>query len=93
MQEPLAQQTIFQHTAQVLRLSLGKGRNGGSACAPGSQQLQNKLLVLARGNFFHVSDPSNFYLGTLSAGGSVPAKIWADTTAIEKKFCKNEPRS
>lgn len=52
LHEPLAQQTIFQHAAQVLRLSLGKGRNGGSACASGSQQLQNKLLVLASGNFF-----------------------------------------
>lgn len=59
-------------------------------CASGSQQVQNKLLGLAWGSFLHVSDPTNFYLGTLSTYGCQPKSVLM-LLAIWKKSCKNEP--
>lgn len=65
------------------------GRCCRSARASGSQRAQNKLLVLARGNFLHVSDPSDSYLGMFSIYGCQPKSVLM-LLAIEREFFKNE---
>lgn len=65
------------------------GRCCRSARTSGSQRAQNKLLVLARGNFLHVSDPSDSYLGMFSIYGCQPKSVLM-LLAIEREFFKNE---
>lgn len=65
------------------------GRCCRSARASGSQRAQNKLLVLARGNFLHVSDPSDSYLCMFSIYGCQPKSVLM-LLAIEREFFKNE---
>lgn len=70
-----------ERLATLLRRNIGKcfcgemGRYRGSVRASGSQQVQNKLLVLAGGNCLHVSDASNSYLGTFSMYSCQPKSL------------------
>lgn len=66
------------------------GRCCGSVRASGSQQVQNKLLVLAWGSFLPVCDPLDFYPSTFSIYGCQLRSVLM-LPAILKKLCKNEP--